>query len=97
MTRVDGASSDLNFPNARGCAADRTGMGYRQHPWSGRLRGLLPRGSHGSGHADFPHPALRSTASLRGGGEDVRLRKRIVRQQPCHFLPRHVGPLRAAI
>jgi hypothetical protein len=25
----------------------------RQHPWSGRLRGLLPRGSHRSGHADF--------------------------------------------
>src|SRR5262249_30875171 len=27
--------------------------------------GRLPsRGSHGSGHADFPHPALRITASL---------------------------------
>ncbi len=33
---------------------------------SGRPGGLLPRGSHGSGRADFPHPALQPTVSLRG-------------------------------
>src|SRR5690606_36940972 len=32
---------------------------------SGRPRGLLLKGSHGSGRADFPHPALRSKDSLR--------------------------------
>src|SRR6266436_5175145 len=32
---------------------------------SGRLGRLLPRGSHGSGRADCPHPALRSTDLLR--------------------------------
>jgi hypothetical protein len=42
--------------------------------WSGRSGGLLLRGSHGAGHADVPHPALRSTASLRDGGRtDARL------------------------
>jgi hypothetical protein len=29
--------------------------------------GLLPRGSHGSGRADFPHPARQATDSLRRG------------------------------
>ena len=42
---------------------------------SGRPGGLRLRGSHGSGHAELPHPALRPTASLRGGGENLRLRK----------------------
>jgi hypothetical protein len=32
---------------------------------SGRL-GDYPRGSHGSGRADFPHPALHFTGLLRG-------------------------------
>src|ERR1700722_12925498 len=37
--------------------------------------GIAPRGSHGSGRADFPHPALRLTALLRdGGGTEARSR-----------------------
>ena len=33
--------------------------------WSGSPGSLPSRGPHGSGRADFPHPALRDTASLR--------------------------------
>ncbi len=63
----------------------------------GRPGRFLPRGSRGSGCADFPHPALRPTASLRdGGGTDARLRQRIAREQPEHCLPRYPCPLRAA-
>src|ERR1700693_114227 len=59
--------------------------------------GIAPRGSHGSGRADFPHPALRLTALLRdGGGTDARLRERITLKQPVHALPRNPCPLRAA-
>ena len=56
----------------------------------GSPRGLTPRGSHGSGRADFPHPALRSTASLcDGGSADARLGQRIPLQQPSHLLHRY--------
>jgi hypothetical protein len=65
--------------------------------WSGRLRGLLPRDSHGAGHADFPHPALRSTVSLRDVCRtNARLRQWVTHQEPKHFLPREPSPLRAA-
>jgi len=42
---------------------ERSDRGPRQLP--GGPRGLLPRGSHGSGHADFPHPARQVMGSLR--------------------------------
>src|SRR5690348_10794345 len=65
--------------------------------WSGRLRGLLPRDSHGAGRADFPHPALRSTVLLRDVCRtNARLRQWVTRQEPKHFLPREPSPLRAA-
>ncbi len=65
--------------------------------WGRVASGITPRGSHGSGRADFPHPALRSTASLRDGGSaDARLRQRIPLQQPFHLLHRYPCPLRAA-
>ena len=57
---------------------------------SGRPRGLLPRGSHGSGRARLGHPALRCTVSLRDAGErGPRLRERIPLQQLLHSLPRY--------
>src|ERR1700730_522610 len=50
--------------------------------------GIAPRGSHGSGRAELPHPALRFTASLRdGGGTDAWLRQRIPLEQPLHSRP----------
>jgi hypothetical protein len=91
------------FPAGRGAktATRQAGrgpyLGYQAEPWSGRPGESLPRGSHGSGRADFPHPALRLTASLRDrGGTDARLRKRIPLEQSVHFLPRYPCPLRAA-
>src|SRR5258708_2119593 len=62
-------------------------------------RGRLPsRGPHGSGRAEFPHPALRDTDSLRGGigPQDACPRERIALQQLPHAVPRHACPLRAA-
>src|SRR5208283_1163783 len=65
--------------------------------WGRVASRIAPRGSHGSGRADFPHPALRSTASLRDrGSADSRLRQRIPLQQPFHLLHRYPCPLRAA-
>ena len=59
--------------------------------------GIAPRGSHGSGRAELPHPALRPTALLHDGGvTDARLRERIALPQPVHVLPRNPCPLRAA-
>jgi hypothetical protein len=81
------ATPYLNQRTENRRAGDRAQGGGMQR--SGRLGGSLPRGSHGSGHADFPHPALRSTALLRDGGRtDARLRQRIVLQQLAHLLPR---------
>jgi hypothetical protein len=60
--------------------------------------GIAPRGSHRSGHADFPHPALQPTASLRDrGGANARLRQGIACKQPKHFLPREPSPLRTTV
>ena len=42
--------------------------GWWQQPWLGRLRGLLPQGPRGARRANLSQPALRFTASLRGGG-----------------------------
>src|ERR1017187_10350076 len=65
--------------------------------WGRVASGIAPRGSHGSGHADFPHPALRLTASLRNARDtQARQRQWIVRQQPLHPLYRYPCPLRSA-
>ena len=72
-----------------------TGSGHvRFHgqfgPPVGRVApGRLPsRGPHGSGRADFPHPALRSSGSLRGVPvHDARRRKRKALQQRDHRGP----------
>src|SRR3989475_1087667 len=67
-------------------------------PGSGS-RGRLPsRCPHGSGRAEFPHPALRDTDSLRGerGPQDACPREWIALQQLPHAVPRHACPLRAA-
>jgi hypothetical protein len=62
--------------------------------WGRVASGITPRGSHGSGRADFPHPALQSTVSLRDrGGAKPRLRQRVPLQQPSHLLPRYPCPL----
>jgi hypothetical protein len=46
------------------------------------------RGPHGSGHADFPHPALRESGSLRGVRvHDARPRERKALQEPMHRVP----------
>jgi hypothetical protein len=60
----------------------------RRNNGSGRLGGLLPRSSHGSGHADFPHPALQATVSLRDVRRmDARLRQWVTGKEPKHFRP----------
>ena len=48
--------------------------------------GIARRGSHGSGRAEFPHPALRDTASLRVGREGRR-QQRVTLQQSMHRVP----------
>jgi hypothetical protein len=83
-------------PRHLGAMKNRPILGTRQIR-SGRLRGLLPRDSHGSGHAGFPHPALRFTVSLRDDCRtDVRFRQRVTCQKPHHHIPRYPSPLRAA-
>jgi hypothetical protein len=53
--------------------------GGRSRFLPGRPRGLLPRGSHRSGRADFPHPVPQATVLLRPEDrvDDTRYRQRV--------------------
>ena len=56
--------------------------------------GITPRGSHGSGRAEFPHPALRDTASLHAGCHGRR-QQRVALHESTHRVPGE-ATLRAA-
>ena len=101
--RSDRSRHALSFcrrAERRGIAADCKGFWRRfrqsQFILVGSPRRITLRGSHRSGRADFPHPALRSTVSLRDVRRtDARLWQWITLQEPKHFLPREC-PLRTA-